>query len=85
MASSISAPPLNLNNSIKSPCYVIDTDRLTENFSAVQKKADRAGLSLLMALKGFPLAKAFPIIKPYIDGVSASGLFEARLGSKLGK
>ena len=85
MASSISAPPLNLNSSIKSPCYVIDTDRLTENFSAVQKKADLAGLSLLMALKGFPLAKAFPIIKPYIDGVSASGLFEAKLGSKLGK
>ena len=85
MASSISAPPLNLTSSIKSPCYVIDTDRLTENFSAVQKKADRAGLSLLMALKGFPLAKAFPFIKPYIDGVSASGLFEAKLGSKLGK
>ena len=68
-----------------SPAYIIDIDRLTENFSAVQKKADRAGLSLLMALKGFPLAKAFPFIRPYIDGVSASGLFEAKLGSKVGK
>lgn len=67
------------------PAYIIDTDRLTENFSAIKEKTNRAGLSLLMALKGFPLAKAFPFIRPYIDGVSASGLFEAKLGSKLGK
>ena len=36
-------------------------------------------------MKGFPLAKALPFIKPYVEGTSASGLFEAKLGSGLGK
>lgn len=70
---------------VKTPCYVIDTDILTQNLKDIKAKADKAGLSLLMAMKGFPLAKAFPFIKPYVEGISASGLFEARLGSGMGK
>ena len=64
---------------------MIDTDILTKNFRTVKEKAYKAGLSLLMAMKGFPLPRAFPFIKPFVDGVSASGLFEAKLGSRLGK
>ncbi|MBO7517012.1 MAG: carboxynorspermidine decarboxylase [Spirochaetia bacterium] len=70
---------------VKTPCYIIDTDKLTANFRNIKEKADNAGLSLLMAMKGFPLPKAFPFIKPFVDGVSASGLFEAKLGSGMGK
>lgn len=70
---------------VKTPCYVIDTDILTQNLKDIKAKADKAGLSLLLAMKGFPLAKAFPLIKPYVEGTSASGLFEAKLGSGLGK
>ena len=70
---------------VKTPCYIIDTDKLTANFKNVKENADKAGLSLLMAMKGFPLAQAFPFIKPFVDGVSASGLFEAKLGSRMGK
>ena len=70
---------------VKTPCYIIDTDKLTANFKNIKEKTDKAGLSLLMAMKGFPLAKAFPFIKLYVDGISASGLFEAKLGSRLGK
>lgn len=70
---------------VKTPCYIIDTDKLTANFKNIKEKADKAGLSLLMAMKGFPLAQAFPFIKPFVEGVSASGLFEAKLGSYLGK
>ena len=49
---------------VKTPCYIIDTDKLTANFKDIKEKADKAGLSLLMAMKGFPLAQAFPFIKP---------------------
>ena len=69
---------------VKTPCYIIDTDKLTANFKNIKEKADKAGLSLLMAMKGFPLAQAFPLIKPFVEGLSASGLFEAKLGSRLG-
>ena len=48
-------------------------------------QTDKVNLSLLMAMKGFPLVKAFPYISPFIWGTSASGLFEAKLGSHLGK
>lgn len=71
--------------SIKTPCYLIDTDRLSQNFQQVKAQTDKANLSLLMAMKGFPLVKAFPYISPFICGTSASGLFEAKLGSPLGK
>ena len=76
---------LNKIDTVKTPSYVIDTDILTENFKNIRKKADNAGLSLLMAMKGFPLAQAFPFIKPFVEGISASGLFEAKLGSRIGK
>ena len=76
---------LNKIDTVKTPCYFIDTDILTENFKSIKKKADNAGLSLLMAMKGFPLAQAFPFIKPFVEGISASGLFEAKLGSRIGK
>ena len=69
----------------QTPCYVIDTDILTENFKIIKEKCDKAGLSLLLAMKGFPLAAAFPFVKPHVDGVSTSGLFEAKLGEQLGK
>ena len=72
-------------DTVKTPCYVIDTDILTDNLKSIKKKADNAGLSLLLAMKGFPLAKAFPFIKLYVDGISASGLFEAKLGSLMEK
>lgn len=76
---------LRMAGHVTTPCYVIDTDMLTANFRAIKEKSDMAGLSLLMAMKGFPLAKAFPFIKPYVEGASASGLFEAKLGSQLEK
>ncbi len=47
--------------------------------------ADRLGVRLLMALKGFPLPAAFPTLAPYVEGVTASGLFEARLGKLMGR
>lgn len=70
---------------LRTPCYVIDTDILTENFKTVKARADQAGLSLLMAMKGFPLAKALRLVAPFVDGISASGLFEAKLGQCLRK
>ncbi|MCR4823017.1 MAG: hypothetical protein K5873_09130, partial [Treponema sp.] len=51
----------------------------------MKAQADKANLSLLLAMKGFPLVKAFPYISPFICGTSSSGLFEAKLGLHLGK
>ena len=67
------------------PQYRIDLDKLAETAAIARGNADRLGVRLLMALKGFPLPAAFPTLAPYVEGVTASGLFEARLGRLMGK
>ena len=67
------------------PQYRIDLDSLAETAAVAKANADRLGVRLLMALKGFPLPAAFPTLAPYVEGVTASGLFEARLGKLMGK
>ncbi len=67
------------------PQYRIDLDKLAETAAVAKANADKLGVHLLMALKGFPLPAAFPTLAPYVEGVTASGLFEARLGKLMGK
>ena len=67
------------------PQYRIDLDSLAETAAVAKANADRLGVHLLMALKGFPLPAAFPTLAPYVEGVTASGLFEARLGKLMDK
>lgn len=67
------------------PRYIIDLDKLEETARIAQANADRLGVHLLMALKSFPLPAAFPTLAPYVEGFTASGLYEAKLGKKLGK
>lgn len=67
------------------PRYVIDLDRLAETARVARGNADRLGVRLLMALKSFPLPAAFPALAPYVEGLTASGLYEAKLGRLMGK
>lgn len=67
------------------PRYRIDLDALARTASVAKANADALGVRLLMALKGFPLPAAFPTLAPYVEGFTASGLFEARLGRFSGK
>ena len=67
------------------PQYRIDLDSLARTAEVARANADKLGVRLLMALKGFPLPAAFPTLAPYVEGVTASGLFESRLGKLMGK
>ena len=67
------------------PRYIIDLDQLAETARIAKDNADRLGVRLLMALKSFPLPAAFPTLKPYVEGFTASGLYEAKLGKLMGK
>lgn len=61
------------------PRYVIDLDLLEKTARIAKGNADRLGVRLLMALKSFPLPSAFPTLAPFVEGWTASGLYEARL------
>ena len=75
---------INFSN-LPSPCYIIDCDILEKNLQTMKKNCDFLGLKPLISIKGFPLALIFKKMAPYINGISAASLFEAKLGKHLGK
>jgi carboxynorspermidine decarboxylase len=64
---------------IPSPAFVLDEDRLIQNLMLLQEVQERAGVSIILALKGFSFWRVFPTIKNYLKGATASSLNEARL------
>lgn len=66
--------------SLKTPCQIIDLDQLKSNLEIVKKIKNETGCQILLALKGFSSKQIFPYMATALDGVSASGLNEARLG-----
>ena len=65
---------------IPSPCFVLEEDRLRANLSLLRDVQEKASCKIILALKGFALFPAFPIVRDYLPGTTASSLFEARLG-----
>ena len=73
-------------NACPTPCYIVDERLLEKNLQILHSVQKRTGCSILLALKGFSMFSAFPLVGKYLKGVTASSLFEARLGrEKMGK
>ena len=73
-------------NRVGSPAYVIDMAALERNLQTLAHAQAASGSTILLALKGFATWSTFPLIGQYLDGISASGPDEARLGrEELGK
>ena len=62
------------------PYFVVDEARLRHNLAILNGVCDRTGCKILLAQKAFSMFAAYPIIREYLAGTTASGLFEARLG-----
>lgn len=65
---------------VKTPCYVIDERRLRENLEILKDVLERSGCKILLAQKAYSAFATYPLIAEYLDGCTASGLYEARLG-----
>lgn len=65
---------------LKTPCYVIDKSRLISNLEILDGVRRRTGCKILLAQKAFSAFSLYPLIGEYLDGTTASGLYEARLG-----
>lgn len=66
--------------SVPTPCFVVDEAALTRNLEILAGVRERSGARVLLALKAFAMFDQFPLIRRYLDGTCASGLYEARLG-----
>ena len=72
---------------VDSPAFVVDAAKLRANCRILAEvrdaaAADGADIKVFAALKAFSMFSAAPIIGEYLDGVSTSGLWEARLASE---
>ena len=67
-------------NELPTPCYVIDERKLRKNLEILKKVKDDTGCKILLAQKAFSNFFESPLIGQYLDGTTASGLFEAKLG-----
>ena len=67
---------------LRTPCWVIDEERLQENGRILASVAERTGCRILLAQKAFSNYDFYPLLAPYLAGTEASGLYEARLGAE---
>ena len=61
------------------PRYIIDEVKLEANLQVLASVRARAGVKILLAQKAFSCFELYPLVAKYLDGATASGLFEARL------
>ncbi|NLZ45403.1 MAG: carboxynorspermidine decarboxylase, partial [Clostridiales bacterium] len=67
-------------DSVKTPCYVVDQSLLEKNLQVLKGVSDKTGAKILLAQKAFSMYGVYPVIKEYLCGTAASGIFEAKLG-----
>jgi len=73
-------------SALPSPCYIVDERLLLRNLEILHSVQQRTGCNILLALKAFSMYSVFPLVSKYLKGVTASSLFEARLGyEEMGK
>jgi carboxynorspermidine decarboxylase len=65
---------------IATPAYVLDVAALKRNLETVARIKREAGCKILLATKAWAMPAAFPAMRDALDGSTASGEFEARLG-----
>jgi carboxynorspermidine decarboxylase len=74
------------NPNIPSPCYVCEEDKLLSNLVLMQSVQTRAGVDIILALKGFSMWSTFPLVRQYLKGATASSVWEAKLAKyEMGK
>lgn len=61
------------------PYFLIDADKLRKNLEVLQGVMHRTGAKILLAQKCFSCYALYPMIKEYLIGATASGIYEARL------
>ncbi|MEZ5105934.1 MAG: carboxynorspermidine decarboxylase [Draconibacterium sp.] len=64
---------------IPSPAFVLDEKLLRQNLELINRVQNEAGIEIILAFKGFAMWSAFPLVRNYISGATASSLNEARL------
>lgn len=66
---------------IPSPCYVCEEGKLENNLKLMARVQAEAGVDIILALKGFSMWSTFPLVGQYLQGCTASSVWEAKLAT----
>ncbi len=64
---------------VPSPCFVLDAALLRRNLELIDRVQKAADIQVIVAFKGFSMWSAFPLVRQYLPGATASSLHEAML------
>jgi carboxynorspermidine decarboxylase len=67
---------------VPTPAFVVDEVAVERNLRILADIKARSGAKILLALKAFSMWSLAPLVGRYLDGICASGLWEARLGAE---
>lgn len=65
---------------VKTPCYLVEEELLRRNAEILHSVEERTGAHVLLAQKAFSMFSVYPLLRNYLSGTTASGVYEARLG-----
>jgi len=69
-------------NDCPSPAYVLEEAKLRANLELIDRVQKEAGCTVILALKGFAMWSAFPLVRQYLKGCTASSLWELQLSKE---
>ena len=67
---------------LRTPYFLVDETRLRRNLNILRHVAQHSGAKILLAQKAFSMFDCYPLLRRYLSGTTASGLYEARLGKE---
>ncbi|WP_171235678.1 carboxynorspermidine decarboxylase [Ruegeria sp. HKCCA6837] len=65
---------------VPTPCFVVDEKAVERNLTILSDIGTQSGAHVLSALKAFSMFSLAPLVREYLGGTCASGIYEARLG-----
>jgi carboxynorspermidine decarboxylase len=63
-------------STVETPCFITDLGALEANLQLLDDVQQRAGCTILLALKGFAQWSTFPLVKRYLAGATSSSVAE---------
>jgi carboxynorspermidine decarboxylase len=70
----------HIPGNVATPAYVLDVAALKRNLETAARVKRESGAKILLATKSWAMPAAFPMMRDTLDGTTASGEYEARMG-----
>ena len=60
---------------LRTPVYLVDEAKLEHNLEILESVQEETGCRILLAQKAFSMYRVYPMVRHYLAGATASGLY----------